>query len=57
MTVIKNSWSFVAVSQVKSYSKEEAIAKATEYGLQEEITYLMEHGYSPNEALAEWDVI
>ena len=57
MTVIKNSWSFVAFSQVKSYNKEEAIAKAAEYGLQEEITYLMEHGYSPNEALAEWDII
>lgn len=57
MTAIENSWSFVAVSQVKSYTKEEAIAKATEYGLQEEITYLMEHGYSPNEALAEWDII
>lgn len=57
MEIIENSWSFVASSQVKSYTKEEAIAKATEYGLQEEITYLMEHGYSPNEALSEWDCL
>lgn len=57
MTVIKNSWSFIAFSEVKSYTREEAIVRASEYGLQEEVTYLMNHGYSPNEALAEWDCL
>lgn len=57
MTINKNSWSFIAISEVKSYTREEAIARASEYGLQEEVTYLMNHGYSPNEALAEWDCL
>lgn len=57
MKVNKNSWSFIAVSEVKSYTKEEALIRAAEYGLEEEVNYLMSHGYSPNEALAEWDVL
>lgn len=52
-----NSWSFVAYSKTKSYTRDEALAQAAKYGLQEEVTYLIEHGYSPNEALAEWDCL
>ena len=57
MQVNKNSWSFIAVSEAKSYTKEEALTRAAEYGLEEEVNYLISHGYSPNEALAEWDVL
>ena len=51
------SWSFVAASGTKGYTRREALATAEKYGLQEEIEYLMDHGYSPNAALAEWDII
>lgn len=57
MSLVENSWSFVAVSTVKSYTREEAIFEASKYGLEEEVTYLMDNGYSPNEALAEWDIL
>lgn len=57
MQVNKNSWSFIAISEVKSYTKEEALTRAAEYGLKEEVNYLINHGYSPNEALAEWDTL
>jgi hypothetical protein len=50
-------WSFVAVSSKKDYTKEEALRKAKKYGLQAEISYLMDHGHSPNAALAEWDIL
>ena len=54
---MRTNWSFVAYCQPKSYTREEAVAQAAKYGLQEEITYLIEHGYSPTEALAEWDCL
>ena len=37
------------------YTYEEAIAAAANYGLEEEVKYLMDHGYTPDEALREWD--
>lgn len=37
------------------YTYEEAIAAAANYGLEEEVKYLMEHGYTPDEALREYD--
>ena len=37
------------------YTKSEAIAAAAIYGLENEVKYLMEHGYTPDEALREWD--
>ena len=52
-----NHWSFVAVAEKKSYTREEALHIAEKYGLSEEINYLMLHGYSPNAALAEWDLL
>lgn len=57
MSITRNSWSFVTYSSPKSFTQEEAIATAEKYGLQEEVRYLMDNGYSPNEALAEWDII
>ena len=56
MTSIKN-WSFVAYSKKNSYTREEALATAEKYGLLDEVDYLIEHGYSPNAALAEWDIL
>lgn len=50
-------WSFVAIEDHHEHTREEAIEEAEKYGLQEEITYLMEHGYSPNAAMAEWDIL
>lgn len=38
-------------------SREEAISLATKYGLQDEIIYCIDVlGYSPEEALDEWDI-
>lgn len=37
------------------YTYEEAIAAAANYGLEEEVKYLMDHGFTPDEALREWD--
>lgn len=37
------------------YTYEEAIAAAAVYGLQYEVKYLMDHGFTPDEALREWD--
>lgn len=37
------------------YTREEALAIAKECGIVEEVTYLMDHGYTPDEALREWD--
>ena len=57
MSITRNSWSFVAASSNKSYTREEAILEASKWGLQDEVTYLMDNGDSPNEALAEWDIL
>lgn len=58
MSLVENSWSFVAYSAVKSYTREEAILEASKWGLEDEVTYLIDKGgYSPNEALAEWDIL
>ena len=57
MSITRNSWSFVAASSNKSYTREEAILEASKWGLQDEVTYLMDNGDSPNEALAEWDLL
>ena len=57
MTCIKNSWSFIATSSTKSYTRREAVQLAEKYNLTSEVTYLMDNGYSPNEALAEWDLL
>jgi len=57
MRINRNSWSFVAVTNSRSLSREEALATAAKYGLEEDITYFMEHGYTPNEALAELDIL
>lgn len=39
------------------YTREEALAIAKEYGMVQEISYLMEHGFTPDEALREWDCL
>ena len=57
MKTIRNSWSFVAASNNRSLSRREALITAEKYGLREEISYLLDNGYTPNEALAEWDIL
>lgn len=57
MSITRNSWSFVAVFNTKSYTREEAVLEASKWGLQDEVTYLIDNGYSPDEALAEWDIL
>jgi hypothetical protein len=57
MSITRNSWSFVSYSNVRSYTREEAVLEASKWGLQDEVTYLMDNGYSPNEALSEWDIL
>ena len=37
------------------YTYEEAIAAAAKYGLENEVKYLMEHGYTPDVALRDFD--
>lgn len=39
-------------------TREEAIATAMKYGLQGEVIYEMDHnGCTPEQALAEWDIL
>lgn len=57
MKTIRNSWSFVAASNNRSLTRKEALITAEKYGLREEISYLLDNGYTPNEALAEWDIL
>lgn len=40
---------------MSNYTYEEAIAAAANYGLEEEVKYLMDHGFTPDEALRKWD--
>ena len=37
-------------------TREKAIDIAKEYGLEYEVTYCMDHGDTPEEALQEWDI-
>lgn len=53
----KMSWSFVAAPERKNPTREEALATAEKYGLTEEIKYMMDLGFTPTEALAEWDIL
>lgn len=39
------------------YTRNEAIKIARAFGLEEEVTALLQNGYTPNEALAEWDLL
>lgn len=57
MSITRNSWSFVAISNTKSYTRDEAVLVASKWDLEDEVTYLIDNGYSPNEALAEWDIL
>jgi len=57
MSITRNSWSFVAASNNRSYTREEALREAEKFGLTAEVEYLIKHGYTPTEALAEWDII
>lgn len=38
-------------------TEEQALATAKKYGLEEEIQYLLDKGFSPLEALEYWDII
>lgn len=37
-------------------TREEALLEASKYGLEVEVEYLMDHGFTPDEALREYDV-
>jgi len=41
---------------MKQYTKEEALQRAKEYGLEEEVAYAIAHGLTPDEALEDWDI-
>ena len=38
-------------------STEQALCVAQKYGLEDEVRREIENGYSPEEALAEWDIL
>lgn len=38
-------------------TREEALKIAKKYGLEKEVDYAMQNGYSPEEALYEWDIV
>lgn len=38
-------------------TREEALATASKYCLEAEVQSLLDRGYSPEEALAEWDIL
>ena len=42
----------------KRMTRSQAITTASRYGLAREVAYLIDHkNYSPEEALAEWDIL
>lgn len=41
---------------MKHYTKEEALERAKEFGLDDEVSTAMGFGLSPDEALEEWDI-
>lgn len=45
------------VPSYKNYSREEALALAEKYNLQDEVKCELEHGCTPTEALYEWDLL
>jgi len=38
------------------HTREEALKRAAEFGLEREVATAMEHGCTPDEALQEWDI-
>lgn len=38
-------------------TKEEAIALAAKYNLQEDVEFMIDNGWTPEEAIDEWDII
>lgn len=53
MSIVRNSWSFVAASNEKrNYTKDEALAMADKNDLTDEVEYLLNQGFSPTEALS-----
>ena len=57
MSIVRNSWSFVAASSNRSLTRKEALITAEKYGLRDEVSYLISNGYTPNEALAEQGIL
>ena len=43
-------------NSMKHYTKEEALERAKEFGLYDEVATAMGFGLSPNEALQDWDI-
>ena len=41
----------------RKLAQEEALRYASRYGLASEVRTCLEHGYSPEEALLEWDLL
>ena len=41
---------------MKQYTKEEALQRAKEFGLEDEVATAMAHGLTPDEALEDWDI-
>lgn len=44
------------VEEMKNFTKEEALQRAREYGLEDEVATAMAHGLTPDEALEDWDL-
>ena len=53
MSITRNSWSFVAVSNTKSYTREEAIEIAEQNDCYDELMFYLKSGYTPISALIE----
>lgn len=41
---------------MKHFTRQEALERAAQFGLQEEVRTAMEHGLTPDEALEDWDL-
>lgn len=41
----------------RALAQQAALEYANRYGLRGEVEYCLEHGYSPEEALLEWDLL
>jgi len=42
--------------EMRHFTEKEALARAKEYGLEEEVAMAMKQGLTPDEALEDWDI-
>ena len=55
-TIFWRWWYTKVHPSTPKFTRAEALDMAKEHGLESEVATAMEHGYTPDEALQEWDI-